>query len=166
MPTAQTVLGADPNPQTLALLTQLKDYYGTVPAIRAAALAIAGSPVDNDQPAQLAALAQFVKTAIVYQADPVDSEFIQTPDVLLLSINATGTAAGDCDDHVLLFCALAQSLGIPCSAAGVASPLSTGAVDHVIAVAHLPDRDVDIDLCAKDGPAPAYPQKLLVTSPA
>jgi transglutaminase-like putative cysteine protease len=147
---------------TLQLITSWKNYYGTLPAIRKAALIVAGSAADDDQAAQAAALAQFVKVSLVYQADPVNSEFIQSPDLLLIAISRDGTAPGDCDDHVTLFCAMAESLGIACDAAGVAAP-GSDTINHVIAVVHLTDRDVDVDLCAKTGWQPAYPDKLIVT---
>lgn len=165
MLSARQTIGTGPEgvAATLRLLTDWKDYYGTLPAIRAAALIVAGGTIDNDQAGQAAALAQFVRRALVYQADPVNSEFVQSPDVLLLAISdsPTGTAAGDCDDHVLLFCALAESLGIPCDAAGVQAN-GSAAVNHVIAVVHLPGRDVDLDLCAKSGWVPQYPEKLIL----
>lgn len=144
--------------QTLALLAAMKDYYGTVPAIRTAALIIAGTRADDDQATQAAALAEFVRRSLVYQMDPVNAEFIQTPDVLLNEISDHGTAAGDCDDHVLLFCSIAEALGIACSVAGVPANGSP-VVNHVIAVAHLPAGDVDVDLCAKLGFVPEYPVK-------
>lgn len=148
---------------TLALLTQWKDFYGTLPAIRAAALLIAGGLQDNDPAAQAAQLARFVKVSVVYQQDPVGSELVQSPDVMLAAISNSpnGVTHGDCDDHVLLFCALAESLGISCSVAGVAAP-GSDRINHVIAVAHLEGRDVDVDLCAKTGWQPAYPEKLIV----
>lgn len=146
---------------TLALLTRLKDYYGSLPVIRQTALAIARSDTDSDHGAQLAQLARFVKNSLVYQADPVNAEFIQTPDVLLLEINATGRAQGDCDDHVLLFCALAESLGISCDVAGVAANRSPN-INHVIAVAHVAGQTVDVDLCAKSDFQPVYSEKLIV----
>lgn len=153
--------GEDGTEYTLALLTQWKNYFGTLPAIRAAALRIAGSARDDDRERQVARLERFVKTALVYQADPVGSELIHMPDVLLLAIARDGTAHEDCDGHVLLFCALAESLGIACSVAGVSTP-GSDRINHVIAVVHLPGRDVDIDLCAKQNWRPVYGAKLIV----
>lgn len=163
MVSARQTIGSGPDgiAATLEFLTAWKDYYSTLPAIRRAALLIAGSIEDHAPHAQAAALAQFVRRSLVYQADPVDSEFIQSPDVLLVAISEspTGTAAGDCDDHVLLFCTLAQSLGIACSAAGV-SVTGQGPIDHVIAVVHFAEGDRDVDLCAKEGYEPSYAEKL------
>jgi len=165
MLTARSEIGGGPDgtAATLALLTAWKNFYGTLPAIRRAALLIAGSMEDNDQSAQVARLAQFVKQSLVYQADPINSEFVQSPDVLLVAISTSpdGVARGDCDDHVLLFCALAESLGIACDAAGVRTN-GSATINHVIAVVHLAGGDVDVDLCAKQGWQPAYPEKLVI----
>ncbi len=165
MHTARSEIGSGPDgtAATLALLTAWKNYYGTLPAIRRAALLIAGSIEDNNQAAQVASLAQFVKQSLVYQADPINSEFVQSPDLLLVAIStsADGVARGDCDDHVLLFCALAESLGIACDAAGVRAN-GAAVVNHVIAVVHLATGDMDVDLCAKQGWQPAYPDKLVI----
>ena len=165
MLTARQNIGNGPDgiAATLALLTRWKNYYGTLPVIRRAALVIAGSMEDNDSAQQAATLAQFVRRALVYQTDPVNSEYIQSPDVLLLAIatSPSGTAAGDCDDHVVLFASLAESLGIACDVAGVVSP-DAQTVNHVIAVAHLDGRDVQIDLCAKENYQPVYGELLIV----
>ena len=146
--------------QILATLTWLKEVYGRLPAIRAAALAIASSTIDDDQVGQVNRLAAFVRTALVYVRDPLNLEFVQTPDLLLLAIDGDGSATGDCDDHVLLFAALAESLAIECDIAGVTTP---GAVteDHVIAIVHLEGITLDFDLVAKGTYQPFYNTKLL-----
>lgn len=132
----------------LSTLASLKDFYGSNPAIRRAALAIAGSAKDNDELGFANRLAAFVRQAVVYVADPIDAEFIQTPDVMLLEINQRGRTAGDCDDHCLLFAALAQSVGIRCEIAGAIlgeSPI----VNHVVVLAYLGGGPLTFDLCAK-----------------
>lgn len=150
----------------LGTLTALKEFYGTWPSLRAMAILIAGTDTDNDQAEQAGRLARFVKESLVYLADPLNTELIQTPEVLLLRIDQDGKTYGDCDDHVLLFASLAESIGIPCDIAGVTAPGSdTTAVNHVIAIAHLPGGPVQIDLCAKLGPAPIYTDGLIVPSP-
>lgn len=153
--------GPDGIADTLAVMTRLKDFYGANPAIRSAALVIAGTATNDDQAGEAGNLAKFVRSAVTYQADPVNSEFIQTPDVMLATIHRNGMTYGDCDDHVLLFCSLAESLGIACDAAGVTTP-GEDRINHVIAIAHFPGGDVQIDLCAKFGPAPTYANPLIV----
>lgn len=139
----------------------MKEYYGGLPSVRAAALIIAGSQVNNDQTGQVDRLADYVRRAMVYQADPYNAEFTQTPDVLLVQINRRGFARGDCDDHVLLFASLAESLGIYCDIVGVMAPGSSN-YDHVIVEAYPFDQPVQIDLCAKDGEPPVYAPTLTV----
>lgn len=145
--------------EILATLTRLKDFYGRQYGVRLAAAAVAGGQINDDQGGHVARLADFVRKAIVYTKDPVNAELIQTPDLLLLELNRTGRARGDCDDHVLLFASLAESLGIPVDVAGVS--LGGVQIDHVIAVAYPHGRVVEIDLCWKGGgPQPAYPHKV------
>ncbi len=146
----------------VALLNRLKTYYGRLPAIRAAALRITRPKVDHDQAGQVNALARFVRSAVIYVADPFNAEFIQTPDVLLLEINQHGKAYGDCDDHCLLFAALCESLGISVDISGVVS-VGGRTFDHVICTAYLDGGTLDYDLCAKGSVQPAYPEKLFTT---
>lgn len=145
--------------EIVATLNRLKVFYGARPSIRAAALRIAGVREDNDQMANTELLAAFVRQAMKYQADPFNAEFTQTPDVLLLQINRTGFAWGDCDDHCLLFASLAEALGIYTEIIGVIAE-GTDYFNHVICVAFPHDQPIEIDLCAKDGRQPAYPEQL------
>lgn len=148
--------------QIVGQLNALKDAYGALPAIRAAAVRIAGGVTNDDDRGNAARLARFVRRTVVYQKDPLDAEFIQTPDLMLVAIFAPGGRGqvwGDCDDHVLLFAALAQSLGIPTRIVGVKLPGSL-VYDHVIALSDIAGALVEIDLCAKDGFQPLYPEKL------
>ena len=166
MQTLRRTIGDGPEhvAEILGTLTALKEYYGTVPAIRRAALALAAGPINNDTAGHAARLAAFVRRAVVYVADPINTEFIQTPDVMLTAINDTGHTTGDCDDHVLLFASLAESLGIATDIAGVCAP-GTDQINHVIAIAQLPSGPMQIDLCAKNGFQPFYSPTLVVPSP-
>lgn len=145
--------------QIVAQLNSAKDYYGSLPCIRAAALAIAAPGTDNDNAGNAQKLAQFVRGALVYVADPINSELTQTPDVLLLAINRDGCARGDCDDHVLLYCSLCESLGIPCEVTAVKSPGSPR-FDHVIATACIDGTPTQVDLCCKFGEQPVYSETM------
>lgn len=143
--------------QILSRLGALRDFYGAQPAIRAAALEIAAPQSDNDNAGNAARLAEFVRARVVYVADPIHTEFAQTPDVLLLAIDCAGRAFGDCDDLVLLFACLCESLGIPAKICAVETPLATpGTPDHVISCACINGRWVDFDLCAKGQTQPTY----------
>ncbi len=146
--------------EIVARLNALKNYYGTVPAIRKCALAIASTTTDNDQAEHASRLARFVKDSVVYVTDPVNAEWVITPDLMLAEIARTGITSGDCDEHCLLFASLAEALGIPCQIVGVhsgASPIW----DHVICTAWISGREIDVDLCAKGEYQPIYSQKLL-----
>jgi len=145
--------------QIVNRLQRMKDYYGALPAIRAAALAIAGTRVNNDQQGHVDRLAEYVRRGVVYQADPYNAEFTQTPDVLLLQINRRGFARGDCDDHVLLFASLAESLGVFTDIVGVVAP-GGSTWNHVIVIAYPNEQPQQIDLCAKEGWQPVYHETL------
>jgi hypothetical protein len=147
--------------QILAQLSALKTYYGSLPAIRSAALAIASSQVNDDDSGNVDRLTRFVRKAVIYVKDPLNSEFTQTPDVLLLAIHKNGSAQGDCDDHVLLFASLAESLGIPVQVAGVKTQ-DSDIVNHVIAIAWPNGQPQQIDLCAKAGFNPTYQNPVVV----
>lgn len=145
--------------QILGTLEQLKNYYGTLPVVRTIALRIANTGIDNDQAAHADRLADFVRGSLIYVADPLNAEWIQTPDVLLLEIAQSGKVSGDCDDHCLLFASLCESIGIPCAIVGVVS-IGGDKFDHVICTATIGTTEVDFDLCAKHGENPQYSQKL------
>ncbi len=142
--------------QIVDTLAQLKFYYGRLPAIRSAALRIVGVVGNNDQAAQVNALAAFVRNGVVYLADPLNTEFIQTPDVLLLQINRAGFVYGDCDDHCLLFGSLCEALGIRCDIVGVNSGAGAPIPDHVITTVYLDAGSLDFDLVAKGMEQPSY----------
>lgn len=145
--------------QIVANLNAAKDHYGSLPAIRSAALAITGPKIDDDDAGNVQKLAAFVRSSVVYVKDPINSELTQTPDVVLLDIHNTGTARGDCDDHVLLFASLVESLGVFCSIVGVKIPGSP-TFNHVICIAYPGDVETQIDLCAKLGQEPQYQEFL------
>lgn len=147
--------------QIVGTLNTIKDHYGRLPAIRSIALRIIGRTRDGDQAAQISALARFVREKLVYTADPLNAEFIQTPDLILLQISREGRARGDCDDHCVLFASLAESIGIPCQIAGVRSVPGAALPDHVIVISELENGPLEFDLCAKGADQPYYAEKLL-----
>lgn len=145
--------------EIVAQLNTAKDYYGSLPSIRAAALCIARPSADNDNAGNAAALASFVRSAVHYVCDPINSELTQTPDVMLTAIHSEGATCGDCDDHVLLFASLAESLGIACDIVAVKFP-GTDEFNHVIACPWIDGQQRQIDLCAKNGEQPQYAETL------
>jgi hypothetical protein len=146
--------------QIVGTLNAIKSHYGRLPAIRGVALRILAKTKESEPTAQIHTLARFVREKLIYTADPLNAEFIQTPDVLLLEIARNGRAHGDCDDHCVLFAALAESIGIPATVAGVRSGSGTAVPDHVIVSVDLDGVPLDFDLCAKGLDQPYYPEKL------
>ncbi len=141
--------------QIVSTLSALREYYGRLPAIRGAAVAIIHGVGDHDQAGQVAALSAFVRQGVRFLSDPLNSEYIQTPDVMLLAIHDNNFTYGDCDDHCLLFACLAESIGIPCEIVAVAAS-GSGLPDHVICVVHLDSGTMDLDLVAKGGWQPTH----------
>ncbi len=145
----QPIADGAPGVETiLRTLNALKDDYGRRPELRAAAMDIlraAGSP--SDEAGQVSALAAFTRQAIVFVSDPLNLEYIQTPDRMILDIWANGNTFGDCDDHCLLFAALCEAIGVPCRIIGIAT--SGGLADHVVVVAQLEHGALEFDLVSK-----------------
>ncbi len=145
--------------QIVGDLNVIKDHCGRLPAIRTVALRIIGKTGDGDQAAQIAALARFVREKLIYTADPLNAEYIQSADLILLQIARDGKARGDCDDHCVLFSSLAEAIGIPAEIVGVCGPGAT-MPDHVIVVVQLESGPLEYDLCAKGFEQPYYAEKL------
>jgi hypothetical protein len=153
---------ADGLPGILAIVgraNQVKDIGSTQPVVREVALLIARPQLDHDQAGQIASLANFVMSAVVYVMDPLHVEYMQAADLMLADIFTHGRTSGDCDDHCILFGALAQSLGIPVEIVAVKTSAEIPTPNHVIAIAHPDSGPVEIDLCAKNGERPVYPEK-------
>lgn len=141
--------------QIVSDLAYLKEFYGRLACLRGAAVAIVRGAGNHDQAAQVNALARFVRERVRFLCDPLNCEFVQTPDVMLLDIQANGFTYGDCDDHCLLFASLGEAIGIPCDIVGVAAG-GTGVPDHVIAIAYLDAGPLEFDLVAKTFGQPAH----------
>lgn len=154
--------GGEPGTRSvLQRLTSLKNHYGRLPVIRSAALHIAGSTRDHDQAGHVQRLFAWVQHYLVYVCDPYNAELVVTPDLMLYQVGTNGVAFGDCDDHVLLYASLAESLGIPTDPIGVKTPDSS-AWNHVIAASQFDDGSaVYLDLIAKGIPQPSYSEMLL-----
>jgi hypothetical protein len=58
------------------------------------------------------AIGQFVQKHIRYVKDPVGTESLQAPDMMIRMMKDAGYAMGDCDDMALLIAALLMSVGI------------------------------------------------------
>jgi hypothetical protein len=58
------------------------------------------------------AIGEFVKKHIRYVKDPVGTESLQAPDMMIRMMKDVGYAMGDCDDMALLTASLLMSVGI------------------------------------------------------
>jgi transglutaminase-like putative cysteine protease len=149
---------SDEIPSILAVLRNMADLYCREPAVRRAAVQIIRGQADNDQLAQLRAVTEFVKSRMQYVRDTMGVEYTVAPDLLLRDIAEHGSAAGDCDDHVLLLVSLLQSIGFPCRIVAVKIPPSP-LFNHVIAQALYRGEWMDIDPCAKTVPVGDYRER-------
>ncbi|MEI7479786.1 MAG: transglutaminase domain-containing protein [Actinomycetes bacterium] len=144
-------------------LQSLVEIFGRHPDVRAAALRIITSTKDNDQPHHAAMLLGWVRSRMVYLADPDGAEWFISPLVTLATLAAGRPAYGDCDDHVLMLGSLLQSIGIPVVVQGV--KLNGPNYDHVMLAALINGRWTDMDPCAKGGMAtPFYGDRLVAKS--
>lgn len=147
--------------QIISYLKQLSVYFGREPAIREFTVSLfPAHQADNDLDGMLRIIGSFVRDRMMYVPDPAGTEYVISPLVLLRRIAETGRAAGDCDDHVLLFNAMALSVGFDVRVAGVHLN-SRERWDHVISQVWLNNRWHDIDLCLKTGAIPDYNEKIV-----
>lgn len=133
---------------TVAEINARAERVAQLPALRTASLTIVGRVGDDDQAAQLDALANFVRQNVQFVRDPQDVEYMQSADVMLLAISDQGYARGDCDDHCELFVTLCLAIGIPAQVVAVSTP-GSGRLNHVVAQAWLESGPVEVDLTQK-----------------
>lgn len=155
----------NPNaPDAYTIISTLQfviEQFGRDPRVRAAAVGIINGQVNNDVARHARTLTTWVKSRMVYLADPDGAEFVQTPLVLLKQIQTKGSAYGDCDDHVVLLGALMNSIGIPAQATGV-KLYNSPYFNHVVIQYPCNGRMELVDPCAKVAAAPFYGERLVV----
>lgn len=153
-----------PTPDAYTIISALQfviEQWGRRPEVRAAAVGLLRSRINNDVYRHIQTIVTWVKSHMVYLADPDGAEFVQSPTVLLKRIDTAGFAYGDCDDHVVLLGALLNAIGVPAEACGVklhGSPL----YNHVVIQYPYNGEMVIVDPCAKDAAAPFYRERLVV----
>lgn len=152
-PDAWTIIGA---------IETVIDTFGRDPAIRAFAVSLLNSRLDNDVARHVRRITDWVKSHMVYLADPDGSEYIQTPTILLQQIQLKGVAYGDCDDHVVLLGALLRAIGVPAHPVAVKLNPQSPVFDHVVIEYPSQGEMVIIDPCAKNVAAPHYFERLRV----
>lgn len=148
-------------PQIIAYLKELSIAFGRDPFVREFTVSLFPSTMrDNDLEGMLRIIAAFVRDRMLYVPDPQGTEYVISPVILLQRISANGRAAGDCDDHVLLFNSMMTSVGFPVRVAGV--HLNEPVLwDHVISQVWINNQWLDVDLCLKNGQVPDYMERLV-----
>jgi transglutaminase-like putative cysteine protease len=137
--------GADGIRNTTHAMAQLARLYQFDPHLRAVAMSIVQLAPPKDEPGEVRALFDFVRHAIRYVGDVVDTETLQTPDVTLK------LRQGDCDDKALLLAVLLRTLKYP-AAFVVTGYTHPGEYEHVY-VGVLLDGDTYLPLDpTEDGP--------------
>ena len=155
IPIRQNLLAPDGTVHRIPINLNAPDAHSIIGALQ-----LLSSRRNNDVQGHARVLIQWVKSHMIYLADPDGAEFIQTPTVLLNVIAAKGTAYGDCDDHVVLLGALLNAIGIPARAAAVKLHGSEY-YNHVIIEYQVNGEWVTCDPCAKGVPTPNYNDRLV-----
>ena len=143
-------------------LNVLAVEFGRNPDIRAYAELILPAIGDNDLEGAARALIRWVKDHITFLPDPEGTEYVISPLVVLERVYKSGKSFGDCDDHCLVLVALMRSIGIEARIIGVKQGPASTWFDHVIVQVPTERGWVDVDPCAKEGPAPEYREKLIM----
>jgi len=150
--------------QIVRYLARLAKIYASNACVIHFAQCLAGSLAQNDDKrSAFERIAGFVLYQVVYQADPRGVEYVRSPVQMLRRWrDNSGTAYGDCDDHVLLLNSLLGALGIATRAVAVMIPASesrpaSGKFDHVIAQVNLGAGWFDFDPCNKADPLFKFP---------
>jgi len=131
------------------------------PIVRETAVAILRGLGNNDIAGQIMAITRWVRENVTYVRDPLEGEYIVTPDRMLNSWFVGGYMAGDCDDHVVLLNSLLGSIGVPTKAVGVKFGRSAE-YNHVISGVSYNGRLQLVDPCAKSGNQQAYNDLLII----
>jgi hypothetical protein len=108
------------------------------------------------------AIGEFVKKHIRYVKDPVGTESLQAPDMMIRMMKDVGYAMGDCDDMALLTAALLMSVGIRPRFRAVRYKEGQGNFNHIYVVVYEnnvsnssnpgPIKRLVIDCIVKDQP--------------
>lgn len=105
-------------PGLRAKLERMRELVGAAvrdPAFRADVAGIIRHVPEKDHDGEIRAIVDHVRGGIRYMRDPYDPQGLElfTDPVLMLADVAAGTAAGDCDDHVLLAASMLGVAGYP-----------------------------------------------------
>lgn len=87
-------------------------YASRLPLVRRVAADIVRSIPGANGTAQAQAIRQWLMDHILFLRDPLGTELLHSPEVVLASIMAQGSASVDCDDVAMLASALCKSIGL------------------------------------------------------
>jgi len=140
--------------QIITALSNFAEQYGANPIMRQFVESIMPRNMgNNDLPAQYNAVASFVLNNLTYMADPNGVEYVISPLILIGKILENGTAYGDCDDHVLLFNSMLNSIGFETHVVAVkADVLQPDLFTHVLSLVKLAGQNYFFDACNKENP--------------
>lgn len=147
--------------QILQIMEQVVQDHSNDAIVRETTVSILRGVGNNDVPNQVKMVADWVRKSVTYVRDPVDGEYIITPDRMLQNWAQYGYMAGDCDDHVVLLNAMLGSIGVPTKAIGVKFGGSKE-FNHVISGAVVNGVMHQIDPCAKSGNLKVYQETLMI----
>jgi hypothetical protein len=82
------------------------------------------------------AIGEFVKKHIRYVKDPVGTESLQAPDMMIRMMKDVGYSMGDCDDMALLTASLLMSVGIKSKFRAVRYREGTQGFNHIYVVVY------------------------------
>ena len=151
----------DDSPQILSVLQQLAEAFAQSAWVREFTVRNVFTKItDNDLEKQVKLLLAWVRSNVTYVRDPIGTEYVISPLVLLGKIANGELAAGDCDDHVLLLNSMLGSVGFETRAVGV-HLYEQDRWDHVISSVLVRGRWIDLDPCDKHEIGQVYLEKLV-----
>jgi len=142
--------------QIVSELADLAQQYGTNPYLRDFVISLFPSNMkQDDRKTQITAIVNFMKDKVIYVRDPNAIEYVQSPMNMLKQVCTLGKATGDCDDHVLFFNAMVNTVGFSTRV----NTIKTGGSEyynHVFSSVKNGSKWVDMDLCVKSNPYQDY----------
>lgn len=142
------IVGYDPERGTAAAIGIIRAHAEEI--LRAARVQFAPNAL------QAGAIYDWVQKHLAYVGDHVLIEEIRTPASLLLDIDDTGSANGDCDDFVVLLGALLSSIGLRTRIATI-SLSADGVFDHTYLIVQTTQGAIVADAILKDAKGQPMP---------
>ena len=122
---------AGPTFTTVDRIDEIVKKWSGDPQVRELAEKITSWTEQHNTRQQAKAIFDWVRSHTRYVRDPVSTELLRTPDVIIQGIVRDGFAALDCDDYVVFLGALLASLGIPVRAKKIGFSPVAGTYQHI-----------------------------------